>query len=90
VNLPTVYEDAGQDLNCFARKPNRDALCDTFTGSETKTKELITEPAATRPRTTRSWAAFPALAPRGRLPIAVVSRCSPCSPSSLNLAGAWS
>jgi Predicted membrane protein (DUF2142) len=43
VRLPTVYEDAGRDLNCFARKPNRDASCDTFTGSESRTKEMLTE-----------------------------------------------
>jgi Predicted membrane protein (DUF2142) len=43
VKVPAVYDDAGRDLNCFARKPNRDASCDTFTGSETKTKEVITE-----------------------------------------------
>jgi hypothetical protein len=43
VRLPTIYEDAGRDLNRFARKPNRDASCDTFRGSETRTKDVITE-----------------------------------------------
>src|SRR5262249_49325565 len=43
VRLPAIYEDAGRDLNCFARHPNRDASCDTFTGSESRTKEVITE-----------------------------------------------
>ena len=43
VQLPAVYEDAGRHLNCFARKPNRDASCDTFQGSESRTKEVITE-----------------------------------------------
>jgi hypothetical protein len=43
VRLPTIYEDAGRELNCFARKPNRDASCDTFRGSETRTKDVITE-----------------------------------------------
>src|SRR5919109_639279 len=43
VSLPAIYEDAGLHLNCFARKPNRDASCDTFTGSESRTKQVITE-----------------------------------------------
>ncbi len=43
VELPAVYNAAGRHLNCFARKPNRDASCHTFTGSQTKTKEVLTE-----------------------------------------------
>src|SRR2546421_5202820 len=43
VKLPAIYGAAGDHLNCFARKPNRDASCHRFTGSESKTKEVITE-----------------------------------------------
>src|SRR2546423_4651570 len=43
VKLPAIYGAAGDHLNCFARKPNRDASCHRFTGSESKTKEGITE-----------------------------------------------
>ena len=43
VKLPAIYDAAGDHLNCFARKPNRDASCHSFTGSESKTKEVITE-----------------------------------------------
>lgn len=43
VRLPAIYEDAGRHLNCFARRPNRDASCDTFAGSESRTREVITE-----------------------------------------------
>src|SRR3989442_3172427 len=43
VKLPAIYDAAGDHLNCFARKPNRDASCHRFTGSESKTKEVITE-----------------------------------------------
>jgi hypothetical protein len=43
VKLPAIYGAAGDHLNCFARKPNRDASCHRFTGSESKTKQVITE-----------------------------------------------
>jgi hypothetical protein len=43
VRLPAIYDDAGRHLNCFARRANRDASCDTFKGSESRTKEVITE-----------------------------------------------
>ncbi len=43
VELPAIYDAAGRHLNCFARKPDRDASCHTFTGSQTKTTEVITE-----------------------------------------------
>ena len=43
VELPAVYNAAGRHLNCFARKPNRDASCHTFTGSQTKTRQVLTE-----------------------------------------------
>src|SRR5437660_9255114 len=43
VKLPAIYGAAGDHLKCFARKPNRDASCHRFTGSESKTKEVITE-----------------------------------------------
>lgn len=43
VRLPAIYNSAGRELDCFARKPNRDATCHTFTGSETKEREVITE-----------------------------------------------
>jgi hypothetical protein len=43
VRLPAIYNSAGHELNCFARKPNRDASCHTFTGSETREREVITE-----------------------------------------------
>ncbi len=43
VELPAIYGSSGRHLNCFARKPNRDASCHTFTGSQTKTIRVITE-----------------------------------------------
>jgi Predicted membrane protein (DUF2142) len=43
VKLPAIYDAAGDNLNCFARKPTRDASCHSFSGSESKTKEVITE-----------------------------------------------
>ena len=43
VRVPAIYDHAGRHLNCFARRPNRDASCHTFTGSESRTKEVITE-----------------------------------------------
>jgi Predicted membrane protein (DUF2142) len=43
VKLPAIYDAAGAHLNCFARKANRDASCHRFTGSESKTKEVLTE-----------------------------------------------
>src|SRR5436190_23792328 len=49
VRLPAIYDSAGRDLNCFARKPNRDVSCDTFTGSESCTNDLITDAACYPP-----------------------------------------
>jgi hypothetical protein len=43
VRLPGIYNSAGHKLDCFARKPNRDASCHRFTGSETREREVITE-----------------------------------------------
>jgi uncharacterized membrane protein len=43
VRLPAIYNSAGHKLDCFARKPNRDASCHTFTGSETRERDVITE-----------------------------------------------
>src|SRR5256714_12487291 len=41
--LPAIHGAASEHQNCFARRPNRDAACHRFTGSESKTKEVITE-----------------------------------------------
>lgn len=43
VKLPEIYESAGRNLMCFAHRPNRDASCHNFDGSETRTKEVVTE-----------------------------------------------
>ena len=43
VRLPAIYDSAGRHLDCFARRPNRDASCHTFSGSETRTTSVITE-----------------------------------------------
>jgi Predicted membrane protein (DUF2142) len=43
VKLPEIYESSGRDLMCYTHRPNRDASCHNFHGSETRTKEVITE-----------------------------------------------
>jgi Predicted membrane protein (DUF2142) len=43
VNLPEIYESSGRNLMCYAHRPNRDVSCHHFEGSETRTKEVITE-----------------------------------------------
>jgi hypothetical protein len=43
VKLPEIYESAGRNLMCFAHRPNRDASCHNFDGSETRTTEVVTE-----------------------------------------------
>ena len=43
VTLPAIYDSAGHHLDCFAQRPNHDASCHSFKGSETRTKSVITE-----------------------------------------------
>lgn len=43
VDLPEVYARSSVDAGCLATKPNRDASCFEFTGSETKSEPVLTE-----------------------------------------------
>src|SRR6266699_1989315 len=43
VTLPAIWASASWQLECFAGKPDQDATCHKFTGSETKTGPILTE-----------------------------------------------